>query len=238
LELVIDIGNTWAKAAVFINNGIHLVVHHQDATKGLHSQLKDFSFERIIISSTRGDTGNCELYWSKVAQTLILTHKTALPIKNEYGTPETLGKDRLAAVIGGRFLYSEGAVLAIDAGTCITYDLLTADDRYLGGNISPGATMRFKALNNFTGALPLVNVYEVDDLIGSTTNQAIATGVINGLSREINQTITDYEDQFKPLNVILCGGEAKYFVNRIKKEIFANQNLVLIGLHKILLFND
>ncbi|MFT4521880.1 MAG: type III pantothenate kinase, partial [Bacteroidia bacterium] len=77
-----------------------------------------------------------------------------------------------------------------------------------------------------------------DDLIGSTTNQAIATGVINGLSREINQTITDYEDQFKPLNVILCGGEAKYFVNRIKKEIFANQNLVLIGLHKILLFND
>lgn len=238
MELVIDIGNTRTKAGLFINNGIHKVLVVDDPMDELFASLEDFSPKSVIISSVKKEVSLVSSYWKEKAQVLVLDEYTSLPVKNKYGTPATLGKDRLAAVIGARFLHSDGPVLAIDAGTCITYDVLTADNEYLGGNISPGATMRFKSLNAFTDALPLVKEYNPEALFGNDTTSSISTGVINGLACEIDGVIGEYEAAFPGLKTVICGGEARYFVNHIKKKIFANQNLVLLGLHKILKFNE
>ncbi len=238
MELAIDEGNTRAKAAVFINNGLHKVVSSDEAGEDLWDQISSNPIERIILSSVRKVSKRTLEFWNSIAPTLLLDHETPLPIENKYETPKTLGKDRIAAVIGGRFLVPDGNILVIDAGTCITYDFLNSDDQYLGGSISPGLKMRYKSLHTFTASLPDVDVTSYDSLIGSNTNDAIASGVINGLTYEINGVISDFEAKYSQLSIVLCGGEAKHFVNRIKKKIFANQNLVLLGLHKILKFND
>jgi len=238
LELAIDEGNTRAKAAVFINNGLHKVVSSDDAGEELWSQIAQHPVERIVLSSVRKVSNDKLEFWNSIAPTLLLDHETPLPIENKYETPKTLGKDRIAAVIGGRFLVEDGNILVIDAGTCITYDFLNSDNQYLGGSISPGLMMRYKSLHTFTASLPEVDNTSYDSLIGTNTNDAIASGVINGLTYEINGVIADFEAKYSQLSIVLCGGEAKYFVNRIKKKIFANQNLVLLGLHKILKFND
>ena len=238
MELVIDIGNSSVKSALFINNGIHKVFRTQSATEELHGQLHDFDVKMVIISSVRVDNAEVIAFWKQHYPTLFLDHETPVPVINKYKTPETLGKDRLAAVIGARFLYPSSPVLAIDAGTCITYDLLTKNDEYLGGNISPGARMRFRAMDEFTSALPLVNDYDFAQVFGQNTEESMASGVINGLVYEIEGAVTRYETEFPGLKSVLCGGEARYFVNHLKKEIFANQNLVLLGLHKILIFNE
>ena len=162
MELVIDIGNTRAKAALFINNGIHKVFNSEHADQILLDEIKPYKIRSIIISSVRQLDEDLIQSWRAVAPLIVLDHKTPLPIHNAYQTPETLGKDRIAAVVGGRFLFSEGPVLCIDAGTCITYDVLTEKNVYLGGNISPGIHLRYRAMDEFTDALPLVDELEVD----------------------------------------------------------------------------
>ncbi len=238
MELVIDIGNSSVKAAVFINNGIHKVVRCDEATDELKLLVEDFDIKSIIVSSVKQDANAVKRFWEQVAPTLLLDEKLPLPITNKYKSPETLGNDRVAAVVGARFLHPSGPVLAIDAGTCITFDILTGSDEYLGGNITPGAHLRFKAMNEFTSALPLVNDYEFNKLYGQNTEESMASGVINGIVREIDGVIGQYERAFPGLNTVICGGEFRYFVNHLKKKIFANQNLVLLGLHKILKFNE
>lgn len=238
MELVIDIGNTLVKAGVFINNGIHKVFTVPDPTDELLELVTPFDIQSIIISSVRENNEEMFSFWNKVAPTIVLDHHTPLPISNAYKTPETLGKDRIAAVIGGRFLYPNGPVLAIDAGTCITYDVLTHDNVYLGGNISPGAHLRFRAMDEFTSALPFVDKLEVNNLFGQSTEDSMATGVVNGIIAEINGMVDRYEKEFPGIQTVICGGDVRYFVNMLKKEIFANRNLVLLGLHKILLFNE
>jgi type III pantothenate kinase len=238
LELVIDEGNSRAKAALFINNGLNKVVQGDTADKNLWEKISPSKPDRIIISSVRKMSFETMNFWNSIAPTLLLDHETPLPIENLYETPKTLGKDRIAGVVGGRFLIPEGNILVIDAGTCITYDVLNDRDQYLGGSISPGASLRFKGLHHYTESLPEVEAEIFDNPYGTNTNDAIVSGVMNGLIHEINGTIENLEVHFSPLNIVLCGGEAHYFVNRIKKKIFANQNLVLLGLHKILKFND
>jgi type III pantothenate kinase len=238
MELVIDIGNSRVKTAVFINNGIHKVFNTEHADKDLLALVEPYEIRAIIISSVRSLTKETINLWEQLAPTLVLDHNTPLPITNVYKTPETLGKDRLAAVIGARFLYPNGHVLAIDIGTCITYDLLTDKGLYQGGSISPGVHLRYRAMNEFTSALPLVSIMDVDSLIGRSTEESMATGVINGISGEIEGTISRYEEAFEGVKTVICGGDARYFVNNLKKKIFANRNLVLLGLHKILLFNE
>ncbi len=238
MELVIDIGNTRVKAALFINNGIHKVLRHEEAGKDLYDDVKRFKINSIIVSSVRKQNAEQISLWESVAPTIWLDHKTPLPIKNDYQTPETLGRDRIAAVVGGRFLFPQGPVLCIDAGTCITYDVLTEANVYVGGNISPGIHLRYRAMDEFTDALPLVAEVEVNSLFGKSTHDSMSTGVITGMSAEIDGMVMRYEEAFPGIQTIICGGDARYFVNHVKKKIFANQNLVLLGLHKILLFNE
>ena len=169
---------------------------------------------------------------------LPLTFQTPTPFKNLYQTPSTLGKDRIAAVAGAFSLYPNRNVLVIDAGTCITYDFLTDKGEYLGGGISPGIRMRFKAMHTFTGKLPLIEPDEYDGLIGRSTRESMLSGVYNGVISELNGLISLYQEQFGDIMVIITGGDHEFLHNKLKISIFAAPDLVLLGLNEIFDYND
>jgi type III pantothenate kinase len=128
-------------------------------------------------------------------------------------------------------------VLVINLGTCITYDFIDDTGTYFGGAIAPGLHMRFKALNTFTGKLPLIDHRDIDFLIGQTTEESILSGVINGMTAEIEGIAEKYLEKWPGLRIILSGGDLNNFVNRLKISTFAHPNIVITGLQKILDFN-
>ncbi|MEI6900275.1 MAG: type III pantothenate kinase, partial [Bacteroidota bacterium] len=166
-----------------------------------------------------------------------LDEKTPIPLKNRYQTPATLGKDRLAAAVGGHSLFPGHDVLVINAGTCVTYDVVTREGEYLGGAISPGMVMRFRALHTFTGKLPLLDFTEEPDFPGNTTEKSIISGVINGMIAEMEAIATGLGVKYPDLQVILSGGDLNYFDKRLKISIFALPNIVVYGLYQILKLN-
>ncbi|MEO0341013.1 MAG: type III pantothenate kinase, partial [Bacteroidota bacterium] len=168
---------------------------------------------------------------------LELDHRTPLPIINQYETPETLGKDRLAAVLGAFALFPDKVALVIDAGTCVTYDLLNDHRQYKGGNISPGWQMRLDAMHHFTAKLPKPEGKILDDWLGRDTNSALQNGAYYGLLAELQAYIDKIKKKYPFVNVILTGGDADFFAKNLKSKIFVNQNLVLIGLNKTLHYN-
>jgi len=168
---------------------------------------------------------------------LELNNSTSLPINNLYKTIQTLGKDRIAAVTGGANLFPNNDLLIIDAGTCITFDFINANKDYLGGAISPGINLRFKALHNFTGNLPLIDPKADVNLIGDSTESSILSGVINGVREEVDGIIGRYKSSYPNMKVIFTGGDVKYFDKYVKNNIFAVENLVLKGLKAILNYN-
>ncbi len=174
---------------------------------------------------------------AKLATFFVLDEQMALPIQIGYETPHTLGKDRIAAVVGAQCLRPKRDVLVIDAGTAITYELLEASGLYVGGNISPGMTTRFRALHHFTQKLPLVSEPEEVPWVGVSTVSAIQAGVVNGIVLEMDGYITQLRQKYPDLLVFLTGGHSFYFERRLKNRIFADINLVLIGLNRILEYN-
>ncbi len=157
--------------------------------------------------------------------------------ENCYKTPETLGKDRIAAAVGGFDLYPDTNLLIIDAGTAITYDIVNDKHQFLGGNISPGIEMRFKALHQFTGKLPLVKQQNFGKLYGTSTEEAIRAGVQNGVVFEIDKAIDTFKEFYKNLKVIITGGDAEFFDKKLKNSFFVNFNLTALGLNRILEYN-
>ena len=174
---------------------------------------------------------------SRLKRFFFLDERMRLPIDIRYQTPETLGKDRIAAAVGANFLQPEKDILVIDAGTAVTYEVLMASGIYLGGNISPGMTTRFRALNRFAKQLPLVSEKEDVPLLGSSTETAILAGVVNGMVYEMDGYIDELQKKYPGIYVFLTGGHSFYFEKRLKNTIFAVLNLVLIGLNRILEYN-
>ena len=162
---------------------------------------------------------------------------TEVPFKNLYKTPKTLGVDRIALVAGAVSQFSGHNILVIDAGTCITFDFVNSEGEYLGGAISPGLKMRFNSLNYFTANLPLLEIDELTDFIGKNTKESINSGVINGAIQEIDGVINQYNKKFLDLTVVLTGGDTNFLAKQLKSSIFANQNLLLQGLNRILIHN-
>ena len=196
------------------------------------------NLENIICSTVKSVNKRMENYLKKHWYFLNLDASTPLPIQNLYGTPKTLGKDRLAAVVGANELFPNQNCLVIDAGTCTTYDLIDAKGNYLGGNITPGLKMRYKAMQHFTAKLPLVDKPETfANGIGNNTVAAMELGGGLGNVLEMEGWIRYFNQQFEGINTTLTGGDAEYFAKRLKTKIFAHSNLVLIGLNKILNYN-
>lgn len=195
---------------------------------------------RVILSSVNIDINTSVIPLIKSFPSIVLNHTTLVPFELDYETPKTLGVDRLAAAAGAQTINPEGNSMIIDAGTCITYDILERGHKFKGGVISPGMSSRYKAMHDYTGKLPLIldtEAGEEIELIGSSTKKAMKSGVINGIKSEMNSFINQYKELFPDLKVIMCGGEAKFFESRLKASIFAVPELVLLGLNRILEYN-
>lgn len=201
--------------------------------KDEHTQLN-----QAILSSVKPVDEELIRFLSQNFQLFIeLDHHTPLPIENLYETPETLGKDRIAAAVGANELFPGQNILIIDAGTAITYDVVSEKNEFLGGNISPGLQMRFKALNHFTGKLPLINYSDEFQLIGRNTEEAIRDGVQNGILYEIERTIETFNRNYENLQIVMTGGDSIFFDKKLNYSIFVHFNLTLIGLNRILEHN-
>lgn len=240
MNLVIDIGNTLVKYAVFnekkmVHEGIS---ENCDFFSEGNFFLKHKGIKKAIISSVRSIPKKLLSSVKKQCPVHVLGKDTKLPFKNLYKTPETLGRDRVAGLAGAHALYPGSNVLVIDAGTCITIDFLYADGKYYGGTISPGLTMKFKALHTFTGKLPLVKLREFENNFGVSTETSILSGVVNGSIAEIQKSIDYYKSKYIDLKVLMCGGDAAYLVERLKSSIFAVPGLVLTGLNELLEYNE
>lgn len=240
MNLILDIGNTLQKLAVFSNKKILLKETFNDLDEDKLAAFisRHGPFHSAILSSVINHAASLECILQDSAHLMVFTAKTPVPLKNMYQTPETLGNDRLAAAAGARSLFPGRNVLSIDAGSCITFDLVTANDEYLGGSISPGIRMRFEALHTFTGKLPLVEPADFHGLVGRTTRESILSGVINGVTEEIRGVIALYQQRYNDLAILITGGDHELLHNNLKINIFAVPNLVLTGLNEILDYND
>ena len=238
VSICFDIGNTQTKFAIFNNHQInHFGTIDIKNFSLIDQTIKENNVEAAIVSSVAEVPDTLLNFLSQKLFVINLTAETKLPIENCYETKETLGKDRLAAVVGANFLYPGTDLLIIDAGTAITYDLIVQTGRYLGGNISPGIQMRFKALNHFTSRLPLVEKAHDNVLYGKNTTEAIRAGVQNGIIFEVDGTIDHFRQLYPGLKVLFTGGDAKFFDNKLKNVIFVLSNLVMTGLNRILVYN-
>ena len=240
MNLIIDVGNTKVKLAIFSNQKCikKASASHKTFVQKIIKLKKEFpEIKRAIISSV-GSVSIEDLEQLKNQfKLLILKSSTKIPFENCYETPSTLGVDRIALVSASVNKYPDKNVLIIDAGTCITYDFITNENKYLGGAISPGIRMRYNSLHILTANLPLLDTKPPKNLIGNSTNEAIHSGIINGILKELDGIVSDYEKKYQDLTVILTGGDTKFLSKQLKSSIFANSNFLLEGLNFILEFN-
>lgn len=202
----------------------------------LNRLAASLSVDQALVSSVKWTRD--ELNSSLAFRFAYFDHQTLLPVKNRYETPFTLGLDRIAAVVGARCFQPEGPLLAVDLGTCITYEFLDAGDSYLGGGISPGIQMRAEAMHRHTARLPLIAWPEDEvPLIGQNTKACMQAGIYYGVRYEVLGMIQSYRNSYPGLGVYICGGDAKYFESLTKEHIFVIPKLVLHGLNRILSYN-
>ncbi len=238
MKLVLDFGNTLQKIAIFEGNQmLEMHAYKKITLKKIQEIISHYPIKSAILSSVIDHPSEIKTFLNKNFNFIEFTENTLIPIINKYETPQTLGKDRLAAAVAGNNLFPNQNVLIIIAGTCITYEFVNKKAEYLGGAISPGISIRFKALHTFTGKLPLVEKKLKASIIGNTTENSILSGVINGVFSEAKGITHEYTDKYKDLKIILSGGDMKYFDKILKNSIFAISNIVLIGLNIILDFN-
>lgn len=240
MNLIIDVGNTRLKLAVFEQSSLveRIVSPKEDFFIQVKKILKKFpAMEWGIISSVDFFSFEEEKKLRNLIELIVLNKDVHLPFENLYSTPSTLGVDRIALIAAAAKDYSRENVLVIDAGTCVTFDFLNNKNEYLGGAISPGLTIRYEALHNLTAKLPLLKPKDSDFFIGDSTESSIHSGVINGLVSEIDGAISKYKSQYKDLTVILTGGDTNFLAKRLKSSIFANSNFLLQGLNFILEIN-
>ena len=238
MKLIIDIGNTAVKTALFEDKQlVSSAVLDTYALQNILVFVGSHTISSAIISSVTALNPDTE----KIIQhfnALFLNENTPLPITIDYKTPNTLGRDRIAAVVGASVLFPKQDVLVFDAGTCLTIDFVNKEKVYKGGRISPGIIMRYKALNQFTNKLPLCEFTESSMLLGDDTNSSIISGVQQGILAEVRDIINVYKKENKKTVIAVTGGDCFFFEKELKSSIFANPFLVMEGLNEILDYNE
>ena len=239
MNLIIEQGNSATKVAVYSQEQMFFSFDYKDFREFHLIQLFDqYPLKKGILSTvidTQKELITC--LENRLERFFFFDEKVRLPIEVRYQTPETLGRDRIAVAVGANFLQPQKDILVIDAGTAITYEIVEVSGTYLGGNISPGMTTRFHALNRFTKRLPLVEEKEIVPLWGTSTETAILAGVVNGIVYEMDGYIDELQNKYPGLYVFLTGGHTFYFEKRLKNAIFADRRLALIGLNRVLEYN-
>ncbi len=239
--LTIDVGNSRIKVAVFEHNKQldFFIFEANEALKNFENIFEKYpNLQKIILSSVGKLEKEVVDFIQNRFPTEIIDHKSKFPFTNLYATPETLGIDRMVLAAGATLMYPNQNRLIIDAGTCITYDFVNAENQYLGGAISPGIKIRYKSLNNYTSKLPLLTLSEDFEIIGNSTKSAIHSGVINGVIFEIEGFISQYSLKNQDLTIILTGGDAEFLAKRLKSTIFANSNFLLESLNLLSLYTQ
>ncbi len=236
VTLCLDFGNTLSKVGIFYGDKlIDKVVFDKEKTlEELEKLIQFHNPSRSILSSVIQHDEKIEALLKEHTQFYLLNLDTKLPFLNAYGSPETLGHDRLALVAGLSKQYPREDSLVISIGTCITYNFLAKNNAFRGGAISPGVHMRFKAMHEFTSKLPLVEKEGHLSILGYDTETSIRSGVINGIAAEIDGMIDLYKHQYGNINAVLTGGDAPFFETRLKNKIFADANFLFKGLYAIL----
>lgn len=234
--LTIDVGNTNIKVAVFkhVNLIEKFVFQKKELKNNFENILKKYPNYTNAVLSSVGKLDEIDVLWLKSHFNLLeINSSSAFPFKNLYRSPKTLGVDRMVLAAGAVLLYPNQNTLIIDAGTCVTYDFVTKDNEYLGGAISPGLRLRYESLHNFTAKLPLLSKKEPENFIGNTTDEAIHSGVVNGLCYEIEGFVSEYSVKNEQFTIILTGGDANFLANRLKSIIFADENFLLKSLQQL-----
>lgn len=233
--LVIDAGNTKSKMALcqegVLTSEVSLADHETTVAEALRLARQHSAAGCLLCSVTEGAPDMARLLRQHGLPTAILTIDMRFPFAVDYATPRTLGPDRLAGAVGAWASFPHTGALIIDAGTAITYDFITPDAHFQGGAISPGISMRFRALHAFTAKLPLCKASEWNgNVVGRDTREAIASGVMNGVWAEADFFIAQARAKHPDSIVVVTGGDYKNFDLKSKKGIFASPNLVLQGL--------
>lgn len=241
MNLVVDAGNTFIKLAVYGKDGMLAMrqLPLQEFCQGVQKVFEDYpGIRRAIVSSVAHlDKRGLDVL-HVFCPVHLLGKDTRYPFKNSYATPQTLGVDRIALATAAFYNNPHGNTLVVDAGSCVTYDMVNDYGEYLGGAISPGLRMRYRAMHEQTANLPLLEpAEEVLDFIGNSTQSGMHSGVVNGLCLEIDGMIGLYESRFPHLTVILTGGDAQFLSKRLKSTIFANSKFLLEGLNYLLEYN-
>lgn len=238
MNLIIDVGNTRVKIAVFEENKVVelFVFNKVEIILEIKKIISKYNISAAIISAVATLSEEKLVKLHKILNLKELNHKTKVPFKNNYGTPTTLGVDRIALAAAAVTKYPNKNSLIIDAGTCITYDFINKKGEYLGGAIAPGIRLRYKALHDYTSKLPLLKTEEPNSYIGKNTNDSIHSGVVNGFCKEIDGIINQYKNDYSDLTIVLTGGDANFLAEQLKSSIFANPNFLMEGLQSILMY--
>jgi type III pantothenate kinase len=240
--LILDIGNTRVKTALVREGVFTLLPSRATLTTAWLTKLfaenkqKKQDIKNVVLCTVRNE--NTEITdWLTQNCTTFLTFSTQikLPIHIAYSTPDTLGKDRLAAILGAWEAFPQRNTLVIDAGTCIKYDIISAEGVYLGGSIAPGIRMRLRAMHEFTAKLPLVECkIPIENFIGNSTETAIRTGAQLAAALEARGFIALYKTNFENLNVVLTGGDAIYLKPHLPDDVVSDKILIMKGLYAVL----
>lgn len=235
--LLLDFGNTRVKAAVMDGGVMRHIYSGPVLSEPLSEAVEGLDINGGMWCSVH-KPDDAIIDWMTGLGLSPLTPSTPVPITNSYDTPQSLGMDRLAAVVGAWAIRPGNDLLVIDAGTAITYDFISADGVYAGGNIAPGIGLRFASLHEHTSQLPLVSPDGDAPVSGRDTVSAIRGGVLKGIRYEVQGYMDELSARYPSLLVFLTGGDADFFDIRGKSTIFAVPDLVLYGLFRIVEYND
>lgn len=235
MYLIIDAGNTSTKVAVFKNEElISLNFLSSSEIEKLKTIVSSLGICATLVSSVLSNTETEKIV--EIVPHALLLLNLQIPLKNKYKSKETLGTDRIANAVAINSK-AKGNKLAIDIGTCIKFDFVNEKEEYLGGSISPGINLRYRAMNDYTGNLPLMDKKNSSNILGQNTIDCMHSGVINGIRGELDYFIKQYEDRYPDLTIFMTGGDSKYFDYSSKNNIFALENLTIEGLFLILKAN-
>ena len=229
-----DFGNTRLKAAIFENEIFSAeIVLPDDETSTIEKLLADHSPQKTILSSVIEHNAEIENVLSAKTAFHKLSHLTKANFTTPVGKPETIGADRLALSAAAVHFYPGKNNLVVALGSCITYNFINQYNEFIGGSISPGMEMRFKAMQVFTAKLPLVQKEWNFPLIGYDTKTNMQSGVIAGITYEIDGFISEYARKYNNFNAVLTGGDTSYFAGQLKNKIFADPYFLFKGLYAL-----
>jgi type III pantothenate kinase len=231
--LAIDIGNTRLKIGVFKDGNLTKVLRIAlDKVDFEFNRLSELDVEDVVISSVVSVEllDKIKEHWKSP---IVVSSSTSIPFENNYATPETLGVDRICNAMYGYTFSETNTAVIIDLGTCLKFDIIDKTQGYLGGSISPGIHLRYKAMHHFTGNLPFLTNLDESNLIGKTTHESMQSGVMNGIKAEMEGFMERYSNKFEDLTFFVTGGDLQHFDLASKNGIFADENLTLKGLYEI-----